>query len=100
MEIANTQFIHSVQGLQGPHRNLGVQNAPSTAQQNVLQDEVRFSDDALRMSETTRSEESSSAGIRFDLVNRIKSEIAAGSYDTPDKMEVALDRMIERMLPR
>ncbi|CAN5203787.1 hypothetical protein BH11PLA2_BH11PLA2_18840 [soil metagenome] len=28
-------------------------------------------------------------GIRWGLVNRIKAEIAAGTYDTPDKLALA-----------
>jgi hypothetical protein len=34
--------------------------------------------------------------IRRDLVARVRREIAAGTYDTPDKMEVALHRLLER----
>lgn len=100
MEISNTQFLHGVQGLQGPHRNTATKEsaAPQT-QTTAIQDEARFSDEALRISDN-QSIESSSSGVRFELVNRIKAEIAAGSYDTPDKMDIALDRLIERMNPR
>lgn len=35
------------------------------------------------------------AGIRQDLVARIRAEIAAGTYDTPEKMTAAMERMIE-----
>ena len=31
--------------------------------------------------------------IRHDLVARVRREIAAGEYDTPEKMELALDRL-------
>lgn len=34
------------------------------------------------------------APIRQDLVNRVRSEIAAGTYDTPEKFEKALDKML------
>ncbi len=33
--------------------------------------------------------------IRFDLVARVKGEIAAGTYETPDKFDAALDGLIE-----
>ena len=36
-------------------------------------------------------------GIRRELVQRIRKEIAAGTYDTPEKWEIALDRLIERL---
>lgn len=36
-------------------------------------------------------------GIRAELVARIRSEIAAGTYDTPEKLEIALDRLLRRL---
>jgi hypothetical protein len=35
--------------------------------------------------------------IRHDLVARVRREIAAGTYDTPEKMDAALARMLERL---
>ena len=32
--------------------------------------------------------------IRHDLIARVRREIAAGTYDTPGKMEAALERLI------
>jgi hypothetical protein len=32
--------------------------------------------------------------IRHDLVARVRREIAAGEYDTPEKMELALHRLL------
>ena len=36
-------------------------------------------------------------GIRVELVARIRKEIADGSYDTPEKLEAALERLIARL---
>jgi negative regulator of flagellin synthesis FlgM len=35
-----------------------------------------------------------SSEIRADLVARIRREIAAGTYDTPEKFALALDRLL------
>jgi len=35
--------------------------------------------------------------IRWQLVERVRREIEAGSYDTPEKMEIALDRLLKRL---
>jgi hypothetical protein len=35
--------------------------------------------------------------IRAELVQRVRAEIAAGTYDTPDKFHAALERLLERM---
>jgi hypothetical protein len=37
------------------------------------------------------------AGIRRDLVARVKKEIAAGTYDTPEKWEATLDRLLDHL---
>ncbi len=99
MEINGTQFLHGVQGLQGPHRHTAAKEATAATQRGTVRDEVSFSKEALQLNDV-QSGESSSSGIRFELVNRIKAEIAADNYDTPDKMDIALDRMIGRMNPR
>jgi hypothetical protein len=33
--------------------------------------------------------------IRHDLVARVRQAIAEGTYDTPEKMDIALQRLIE-----
>jgi len=33
--------------------------------------------------------------VRTDLIERIKAEIAAGTYETPEKIEAAIDRLLE-----
>lgn len=35
--------------------------------------------------------------IRRELVERVRREIAEGTYDTPEKWEAALDRMLDRL---
>jgi hypothetical protein len=35
--------------------------------------------------------------IRTELVARIRQEIAAGTYDTQEKWEAALDRLLDRL---
>jgi hypothetical protein len=36
--------------------------------------------------------------IRARLISRIRAEIAAGTYITAEKLDIALDRMIESLL--
>lgn len=39
------------------------------------------------------SEQSTAKPFRAELVERIKDQIEAGTYDTDDKLEIALDRL-------
>jgi len=45
----------------------------------------------------TRTRKRGPRKIRTELVERVRGEIAAGSYDTPDKFQAALERMLESM---
>ena len=35
--------------------------------------------------------------IRADLVARVRREIAEGTYDTPEKLAIALERLLNRL---
>lgn len=39
----------------------------------------------------------SRAGIRWDLVERVRGEIAAGTYDTQERWDAALDRLLDQL---
>lgn len=36
-------------------------------------------------------------GVRYDLVARVRREIAEGTYDAPEKWDAALGRMLARL---
>lgn len=43
--------------------------------------------------ELTAARRDSTSPIRWNLVHRIRAEIAAGTYDTPQKFAAAVERM-------
>ena len=95
MEISN---LHGSQSLSGPHFRKNPTNQTATIEPpkgRTIQDAVQFSDAAKRIADVGK-EPSSSSGIRFDLVNRVKAEIANGTYETPDKLNTAVERMLAR----
>ena len=34
-------------------------------------------------------------GVRTELIQRVRAEIQAGTYETPQKLQVAIDRLLE-----
>lgn len=36
--------------------------------------------------------------VRKDLVRRVKAEIAAGKYETPKKLEIAIQRLLDGLM--
>ena len=37
--------------------------------------------------------------VRTDLVNRVRVDIAAGTYETTQRIEITIDRLMEELLP-
>ena len=97
MDITNFTPIQSSQNIQGSPRPIGQSNVEPARQAASLKDTISFSEEALRLSDVTTIN-TESTRIRFDLVNRIKAEIAAGTYDTQDKMDIAIERMVSRVV--
>ena len=55
-----------------------------------VRDHVDLSVDGVRAAETT-------SDIRFDRVQAIRTAIADGSYETPEKLDLALERLLDRL---
>jgi hypothetical protein len=36
--------------------------------------------------------------VRQELIDRVKSEIQAGTYESPEKIDAALDEMVRELL--
>jgi anti-sigma28 factor (negative regulator of flagellin synthesis) len=65
------------------------QHGPSCLKGPVLRD--RFQQPG------TLSPSDSPAPIRWDLVERIRAEIAEGTYETPEKWQAAVDRLLDQL---
>lgn len=58
---------------------------------------VQRGDDAVELSTTARlvNRLDQISGIREDVVTRVREEIEAGTYDTDDKLDLAIERLAE-----
>lgn len=78
-----------------------VLRSPVTRKRNVWSDWSPSRNTSRSREFSTMSDRSEKpsyeADIRTELVQRVRREIAAGVYDTPDKWEAALDRLLERL---
>ena len=90
MNIYGTQFVHGNHAISGPHTTKPQQ---ASVPQHAAKDQVTLSSAAQQANQTSDTTTSNSE-IRFDLVNRIRMEIAAGTYETPEKLDVALEKML------
>lgn len=87
MQIHGATHVHGPQGLAGPHSNRAPQGASAPRPQTV--DQLDISPEAAAASQA--------GDVRTDLVARLKGEIASGAYETPDKLDAALDRLLDEI---
>lgn len=87
-----SQGLNALKGVEAARAAQGIAPDAATVQQGVteVRDSVTLSVDAVRAAE-------SAGEIRFDRVNAIRAAIADGSYETPEKLDAALDRLLERL---
>ena len=86
MQINGTHQVHGTQHVNAPHYNQRPSQASaSMAAQPV--DQLDISPAALAASNTGE--------IRSDLVAQLRAQIADGSYETPAKLEAAVDRLFD-----
>jgi negative regulator of flagellin synthesis FlgM len=91
MQINGPGYIHGAQSVGGPHGVKGPQRQQPSSEAKPVQDELELSE-ASRTGATDNVSD-----IRTDKVDRIKAEIAAGTYETHEKMSLALDRMLDEI---
>jgi negative regulator of flagellin synthesis FlgM len=91
MQISGTSHVHGPHGINPPHsahRSQPSQTSPLTA----AADRVDISPAAEAAIQAAESGE-----VRLDLVNRIRSQIADGTYETSAKLDFALDRLLDEI---
>jgi negative regulator of flagellin synthesis FlgM len=91
MHIHGPSHVHGPQGINAPHFT---QRTPGTqaASASRSADRVEISPAA-----EAAAKASEASGVRHELVNLIRSQIAAGTYDTPEKMNAAMERILDQI---
>jgi anti-sigma28 factor (negative regulator of flagellin synthesis) len=102
MHVQGTNQVHSAQALSGPHFRRPA--APATGQTAQPTDRVEISAEASEAARIAELVETRAAehvkgpdGVRTGLVARLRNEIAAGTYESADKLDAALDRLLDEV---
>ncbi len=88
MQIYGPSNVHGPHQLQGPHWQRPVSR---TAEAGPV-DQVDISPAA-----EAAAQASETGDFRADLVARVRNEIAAGTYETPAKIDAALERLLDEL---
>jgi negative regulator of flagellin synthesis FlgM len=91
MHIHGTTHIHGPHGVNAPHITQRGQAAQQTPMGRTV-DRLDISAAAEAAAQVAESGE-----IRQDLVNEIRAQIAAGTYETPGKLDAALERLLDEI---
>ncbi len=92
MHISGTTQIHGPHGINAPHAtrpNQAAQQSPATEPTGDTVEISPAAEAAVRGAE--------GGDIRAELVNRIRAQIADGTYETPDKLDAAVSRLLDEI---
>ncbi len=90
MQVYGPAHLHGPQPINAPHAPRGGQ-APQSVGFQAGGDELQISDTARLVELAGQLPE-----IRQDRVNQIRTQIAAGAYETDERINLALDRLAGR----
>jgi negative regulator of flagellin synthesis FlgM len=91
MQIHGTTHIHGPHNINAPHapfRAPDAQAAPGASSADRV-DISAAAEAAIRASE--------GGEVRHQLVHQIRSQIAAGTYETPAKLDAAIERLLDEI---
>ena len=88
MHVYGPAHLHGAQPIGSPHA-ARIDRPASTPSSGPIQDEVQISDAARLLDKVNDL-----PAIRQDRVNQIRQQIAAGTYETPEKIEIAMERLL------
>jgi negative regulator of flagellin synthesis FlgM len=91
MYINGTSHVHAAQPLNSPHR-MTPAAAPFSPRGAGTIDQLDISPEADFVAQARELPE-----IREDRVASIRAQIAAGTYETPEKLDAALSRLIDEI---
>lgn len=91
MQIYGPTQLHAAQSVAAPHASRSAA-ATTPAATTSINDEVSISDAAQQLEQIRQLPD-----IRQDRVDAIRSQLASGTYETADKLDVALTRLLDEI---
>jgi negative regulator of flagellin synthesis FlgM len=91
MYIQGAAYVHGAQPINAPHRSYNSQPA-SAPSRSYGADELDISSEADMVSRARDLPD-----VRADKVASIKAQIAKGTYDTDEKLDIAMSRLLDEI---
>ncbi len=91
MHVYGPAHLHGPQAINPPHAARLQRPAPA-AESTPIQDELQLSEAGQLISKAHELPD-----IRWDRVNQIRAQIAKGTYETDDKLRIAIGRLLDEI---
>ena len=91
MQVNGPSYLHGAQAVNAPHSARTSQPA-AAANAAPIQDELSLSDSAQMIDRVHQAPD-----IRQDRVASIRAQIANGTYETGNKLDVAVNRLLDEI---
>ena len=91
MQIYGPAHLHGAQPISSPHSSR-ITNRQSVSETSSIQDELQLSDAGQLVDKVRDLPE-----IRQDRVDQIKAQIANGNYETEEKLNIAVGRLLDEI---
>ncbi len=91
MQVYGPAHLHGPQALGAPHSARMSPPVERTAE-TAIHDELQISE-AARLAEQTQGVPE----VRQERIDAIRAQIASGTYETPEKLDVALERLLDEI---
>jgi negative regulator of flagellin synthesis FlgM len=92
MQVYGPTHLHGAQPINPPHAARPTPPAAEVNSSSPISDEVQISDAARLIEQTQQLPD-----VRQDRVAAIRAQIAQGTYETPDKLDVAVSRLLDEI---
>ncbi len=93
MQIQGAIHVHGPQNITSPHRAQGAQPSAAGGGHVSQADQLDISHEAELISRLREIPQ-----MRSERIAQIKSAIQRGTYETADKLDVAVDRLLDELL--
>jgi negative regulator of flagellin synthesis FlgM len=92
MQIYGPAHLHGPQGVNAPHAARLTQPATAARPSSATADTLEISSEAAAASRLSEIPD-----IRHDRVAAIKAQIEAGTYETPERLDAALEALLDEI---
>ena len=92
MQVYGPSHLHAAQGISAPHNNRLNSVAPSGSRGIDTADTLEISSEGMFVEAAKNLPE-----MRMDRIAELRAQIASGKYETADKLDMALENMLDEL---